>query len=279
MPADTRVRVYVSGNKVHDLCLLAMHDGCPFDSRVEPIENYEPSEIAVIFGVFKKDIPVSFPRKRVLDGQRDAGFQTVVLDSGYVRRGTAPDSYYMVGLNGLNGRADFRNASVPGDRWAALGIDVTPWREDGEHVIVCGQVPWDASVQNVDILDWCRSACDTVRQHSSRPVIFRPHPLALDHSPPIEGAGYSVGPLEPELARAWAVVTYSSNTAVDAAIGGCPVFAHDIGSMAWQIAGHDLGEIERPGRPDRGAWLNGLAYAQWTPAEMAAGLPWHHLFR
>jgi hypothetical protein len=74
-------------------------------------------------------------------------------------------------------------------------------------------------------------------------------------------------------------VTYNSNTAVDAAIQGYPVFALDRGSMAWAVAGHDLAEIDSPSKPDRTQWAADLAYSQWKPAEMAEGLTWRHLSR
>jgi len=272
------ISVYLSGNELHDYCLSSLYEGCPFEKQLKPIDDYAPSDVAVIFGVFKKDIPVSWPRGRVLEGQAAAGRTTVVIDSGYVKRGSNADSYFMVGLNGLNGRADFKNHDVPGDRWRALNVPLAPWRKDGKHIVVCGQVPWDASVQNVDILAWCAQSIDTIRSLTDREIIYRPHPLAVEVSPAIPGARFSTAQLADDLQDAWAVVTYNSNTAVDAVIAGLPVFAADVGSMVYAIANHDHVTINDPEMPDRTQWAHGLAYAQWTPTEMAAGIPWRHLF-
>jgi hypothetical protein len=82
-----------------------------------------------------------------------------------------------------------------------------------------------------------------------------------------------------DLQGAHAVVTFNSNTGVDAVIAGVPIFTIDRGSMAWEVSDHDLSEIEKPNLYDREQWAHNLAYTQWTMAEMAGGWAWSHLFR
>jgi hypothetical protein len=89
----------------------------------------------------------------------------------------------------------------------------------------------------------------------------------------------STRPLAEDLAEAHAVVTFNSNTAVDALLNGIPVFAHDQGSMCWPVANKSLISVDVPNKPDRSQWLSDFAYAQWTPEEMRSGRAWQHLFR
>jgi hypothetical protein len=70
------------------------------------------------------------------------------------------------------------------------------------------------------------------------------------------------------MAGAGLVVTFNSNTGVDAALFGRPVIAMDEGSMAWPVAGHQVTEIVMP---DRSAWAARLAWCQWTMDEMRSG--------
>ena len=259
------VRCYLSGNPVHDRVIRAFYDGCPEEKALVSLNGYEPSDVAVVFGIRKSKVPISFPRGRVIEEQRKAGLDVLVLETGYLKRGDGPDDYYAAGWNGLNGRADFRNAESPPDRFDALMIHVKQWREHGEHIIVCGQVPWDASVDHLDYKAWRRKTLATLEGHGRR-VIYKEHP-ALEPGPP----------LHTFLKDAWAVVTLNSNSAVEAAIEGIPVFAFDIGSMAWEIAEHDLEALGNPKTPDRAQWLANLAYAQWTPSELSQGLAWRHL--
>lgn len=275
------IAFYLSGNPEHDRVIEAMHDGFPGESIMVQGFDYRPTSIAVVFGFFKKSVPVSIPRGRIFLEQRRRHLDVVVLETGYLFRGAGPDDYYAVGLNGLNGRADFRNAGSPGDRLDELvarrGLAVAPWRSDGSRIVVCGQVPWDASVDHIDFRAWAEATVQELGTLTSMEIVFRPHPL--HRMPPIRGSSYSDRTLDEDLADAFAVVTFNSNAGVDAAVRGVPVFAADPGSMALAVANRDLGRICDPERPDRGQWLRNLAYAQWTPAEMRRGDTWRHLLR
>lgn len=277
------VRVYLSGDPEHDRVLQAFYDGCPrIDKALVTLNEYEPSDVAVIFGVRKKHVPKSWPRGQVFLRQREKNLTCVVLETGYVNRGGGNNHHYAAGFNGLNGRADFRNKDMPEDRAALLReanhLRVQCWSEKGEHVVLCGQVPWDASVNHTDHLQWLHTTARQIKDHTKRPVVFRPHPLG----PRIEipGTAQSVGrTFADDLEGAHAVVTFNSNSGVEALIAGIPVFADDAGSMVYAMAARDLAQLEDMPTPDRRQWLNNLAYTQWTPAEMAEGLTWGHLFR
>lgn len=276
-----QVVVYLSDDPVHARCLKAFAEGVPKEvtSEVRPVTDYAPADTAVVFGVFKKSVPVSWPRGEIMRRQKQAGGRTVVIDSGYLRRGMAPDSYYMVGFDGINGWADFRNKGMPSDRWDALGVELKPWRKPGENVILCGQVPWDASVQAIDMLGWLPDTARAIRERTQRRIIYRPHPAAREHPAQVAGCETSTRPLAEDLANAHCLVCYNSNSAVEAIIGGIPAIVLGIGAMSEAVAERSLGNIERPRMPDRERWAHDLAYCQWQPQEMAQGKAWRHLFR
>jgi hypothetical protein len=87
----------------------------------------------------------------------------------------------------------------------------------------------------------------------------------------------SMRPLTEDLKDAHCVVTWNSNSAVEAAILGKPVFAFDEGSMAWEIANKTLLDVDTPNYPDRKQWAHNLAYSQWTLSEIGNGEAWRHL--
>jgi hypothetical protein len=186
----------------------------------------------------------------------------------------------MVGWGGLNGRADYCNRRMPSDRWKKLQVSVAPWRTAGEHIVLCGQVPWDASVQHTDHIAWCRETAIQLRSLTKRRVIFRPHPM-YNRVVPMEDTGVELSSnadLIDDLQNAWAVVTFNSNAGVEATIAGIPAFAFDPGAMGYTIMNQSLDLIERPAMPKRGQWLSNLAYTQWTLEEIAQGLAWLHLW-
>ena len=273
-----KANFYLTGNDpVHDRTIRALYDGCPTEKELRPVQEYEPSDIAVVFGVLKKAVPFSRYRGAVIANQKANHKHTIVLETGYIKRGDAEDSYYAAGFDGLNGRANFRNADMPYDRWIKLNVGLQEWRTEGDHIVVCGQVPWDASVDQSNHYEWIEDTVSRIKNMSERKIVFRPHPKAPDYY--IHGVEYSRKPILEDFKNAWAVVTFNSNAAVEAAIEGIPVFVEDQGSMAFPIANRNLIYLDDPEIPDRTQWAHNIAYAQWTLDEMRAGETWRHLLR
>jgi hypothetical protein len=83
--------------------------------------------------------------------------------------------------------------------------------------------------------------------------------------------------LEADLSGAAIVVTWNSNSGLDAVINGVPTVTMDKGAMAWDVTGHSLGEV--PPTPDRTAWCHALAWKQWSKGEMVSGECWEAVGR
>ena len=184
--------------------------------------------------------------------------------------------WFSLGWNGLNGRATpLPMPQDDGERFQrhhkAL---MQPWRPEGsgEYVLLVGQVPGDMSLAGKDLTHWYSNAALTARVRYDLPVMFREHPVAMErgvrrnpnYTHPFEGT------LDEALAGAAACVTFNSNTAVDAILAGVPTTVDNRGSMAWDVAGHRLGDSIRP---DRAAWASNLAWRQWKLDEIARGIP------
>lgn len=273
-----KANFYLSGDKVHDRVIESLFIGCPVEKELRNVQDYEVSDVAIVFGVFKNAVPFSKYRGRVIDEQKRLNQKVIILETGYVHRGNDEEHYYAAGFNGLNGRADFRNKDMPSDRWEKLNIEFKPWNMNDDGIILlCGQVPWDASVQNINMSDWLLDMMHLITQISDREVVFRPHPLAK--MPPINGFEYSICPVKEDFKRAFSVITYNSNTAVESVIDGIPSFSFDVGSMAYEVTSHNLNYLNIPFIFDRQQWGNNLAYCQWSLEEMRQGETWNHLFR
>lgn len=226
-------------------------------------QDVRPCDVAVVFGWNKPyHFKIAGQAKRVL-----------VLNYGLLNR---PD-YWVAGWGNISNHAEFYNYGSPADRWENLNLEIKPWRKGGEHVLVNCQVPSDGSVQHIDIVEWARSIVTRLKDYTEREIIFRPHPLAREATPDIPGAVRSERTLEEDLENAWAIVTYNSTSSAMAALGGVPIFAMDVGSLAWPIARHDVCYIEQPIYPRREQWAYNLAYCQWTLEEFSNGIAWEHL--
>lgn len=152
----------------------------------------------------------------------------------------------------------------PDDRFSKLDIDVKDWRSSGDHILICPSS--HALSLFFDQHIWTQRTIDMVRKYSKRPIKIRHKP----RKGKLSGPRVEATPFEEDAKGAWAVVTMCSLTGVEAATMGIPVFCHPASPCA-PIGTIDLSEIENPRMPDRGAWLNNLAYYQYTEDELREG--------
>lgn len=203
---------------------------------------------------------------RVGKALRAAGHEVLVIERGYLG-----DRFEWSSLawNGLNGHGQFGQLPADQTRFAE-NFSMSPWKSGGEYVLIMGQVPGDASLQGRDMMPWYEQAARTAAEKYGLPVQFRPHPLAIrkGHKQQLKGAAQSIGELADALAGAAVVITFNSNSGVDAVLAGVPTVTADQGSMAWPVAGHAIGEIAKP---DRTAWASRLAWCQWRIEEIRSG--------
>lgn len=213
-------------------------------------------------------------QRRMISKAKEFGIPYLVVELAYLGK---RDHWISMAFNGLNGRGDFLNASVPPDRWEKYWRqDMKPWKKGGDYALICGQVPGDAALEHVDINEFYHKAAKAARQKHGQ-VYFRPHPWMPEEHRTLPGVPTLDGSLEDALAGAKCVYTCNSNTGVDAVMAGVPVYAYDHGSMIWDIAQTDLnGELQTPDRED---WGRKISYCQWTPEEVKSGEAWAHLKR
>jgi hypothetical protein len=197
--------------------------------------------------------------------------QRIIIERGYL--GERLKENFMVGLNSLNGMADFKTDNVPDDRWQQWKPMIKEWKTDGEYALIIGQVPADSALFGLPLHNWLVRTFEKAQQKYDR-VYFRPHPS--DPNPPkLPLCPYD--DLDEALDRAKVVITYTSNVGVLAAMNGTPVVAHHPCSMVYNIASHSIDEPLI--RPDREEWGCKISYSQWNIDEIADGMAWRHLTR
>lgn len=196
-----------------------------------------------------------------------AGKRVLVMERGFIDR----LHWTSLGWDGLNGYAARAWSALPHRGTTFLGR-MQRWAPGGSYVLIIGQVSGDAAVGHVSLPLWYAEAVRECAKFGL-PIKFRPHPVALEfgEKDPVAGAESIYGSLSTALAGAAVVVTFNSNTGVDALMAGKPTICRDRGSMAWPIASHDW-EIQTA--PDRVGWLESLASAQFSLEEIRSGYAW-----
>lgn len=210
------------------------------------------------------------------------GVPVVVIDHGYMKRvnvaADLPTGYLQVGIN----RLGWVPPQAPRDRFEALGI--APRQRPAKEIrraVIMGQVPYDASHRlNAAQLTLCYEALyDELRQAGIRNVVFRGHPLANESE---SGGGVNprvprdgMRPIDDAIRHADLVVSINSNAGLEAIIDGCP--AAVLKASHYTEAAYRWPVITSAIEPAPVELVNDLlarlAYAQWTDAEIRAGLP------
>lgn len=202
------------------------------------------------------------------------GIPVIVTDLGYVRR----REYFQTSLNTIGWVPPF---PCPPDRFTQLGVALQPRQAKGEDIVVLGQVPGDAqhAMTDEELLGWAQLTIYKLRKQTKRRIIWRTHPYITPEKASAEEVGadeVSLGvmtPLDADLGRAHAVVTFNSTAGIEALMAGIPVFCSPRAFYS-PLCNRLSSDIEKPHFPSdtqRQDFFNRLAYAQWSKGELKSG--------
>lgn len=183
----------------------------------------------------------------------------LVAENGYLGNDFAGDRWYAISRSQHNGAGTWPDGGP--ERWDSLNIELAPWREGREVVVLPQRGIGPAGVAMPQ--GWQADVCSRLAAHRIKHRV-RAHPGVNDCLP-----------LEQDLANASAVVTWGSGAAHKALLMGVPVvydFPRWIGAGAgvllsdW-LSGAELNRCES----SRLTMFRRLAWAQWRVSEIANG--------
>ena len=241
-----------------------------------PVENSYDADIAVIWSqVWAGRMR---PNQIVWQKYRQSQRSVIVLEVGSLFRGHT----WKLGLNGINRDAHFVPAGTVPSRVNRLGLTVKDWQNTGSDILICTQrIDSEQWVGQPDIRSWLDTTISTLRKHTDRKIIIRPHPRLglINRWPGVDVIKprsipdtYDDYDFVSALANAWAVVNHNSSPGIVSIINGVPAFVGK-SSLAADIANTKLSSIEIPSRRDRSRWIDRMAHTEWTAEELASGQP------
>lgn len=175
------------------------------------------------------------------------------------------------------GLHDNRKLEVPSDRFEQWQLNIKPWKNDGDYILVCPSSEtmtfFMHGPKNVD--QWLEQTVNEIKQYTNRPIKIRRKPRKGGTS----GPSVADVSLESDLADAHCVVVSGSICAIDALAAGVPVFAtSDVAPSAW-CTNRDFSNIENPYKYDREHLFYNLAYKQYSIKEMREGICYENSMR
>lgn len=238
-----------AGNPV--VTAFARGAGCRLAYAVDDLALYEDElpTIPVVWGVLRGS-------DQIVARAESQNLPFYYVDHAYFDRGHGRS--YRISLSRYEAGPVRR---CPDDRLRNLNLTIEPWRKSGRTIMVCPPTEYFAAAHGCP--NWLDETLTRLRTETDRPIVVRSKPAP----------GEPFVPLKEALADTHAVVTHSSNVAVEAACLGIPVFVAPT-SAAAPIGCTDLARIEQPRYPNREGWLAHLAYSQFTLEEFASGLAW-----
>ena len=196
------------------------------------------------------------------------GGTVLVAENGYLGPdGISPHAMNPRTMYALGRGAHNDSTAIPEggpERWAALGVDLAPWRTVGEHILVCPNRSFGIPERMMPP-NWPIDVCNRLRKLTKREIRLRPHP----------GNSPAKKPLAEDLAGAWATVIWSSSAGVHSLIAGGPVICC---APHWICKGAADAHLEcvekvddRGGLQTREEAMQRLAWGQWHLSEIESG--------
>ena len=258
----------------------AFRQGC-HSLGFNTVDNNDNADVDVIWSVlFNGRMSAN---KAIWEKARAASKPVIVLEVGGIKRGTT----WKVGLNGINRDAYFGPSGVDDLRSRKLGLELKPWRQDGEYILICGQHDKSLQWQGMPPMSkWVMNTIEALQMHYNYPIIFRPHPRC--RLPDIERQYKNVYRQEPKqilgtyddfdmtFNNVKYTVSWNSNPGIHSIIQGVPAFVGP-SSLAWSMGCPHLLMVDNPHMPDRQQWLNDYAHTEWTVEEISQGIPLKNL--
>jgi hypothetical protein len=191
-----------------------------------------------------------------------AGAKVLVAENGYLGKDWLDDTWYAIAHGQHNGAGRWPTGGP--ERWDSLGVELAPMRGGSEVVLLPQRGIGPAGVAMPR--DWTDRTYARLRGRGLR-VRVRQHP----------GTRECV-PLERDLGKASAVVTWGSGAALKALVMGVPVF-YDFPQWIGGPAASRFTDDLTPCVDARLEMFRRLAYAQWRIGEIADGTAFRHLLR
>ena len=178
---------------------------------------------------------------------------------------------FSLSLHDHNGAGTWNPPENDIGRWESFGLEMKPWRSlpNDAYILIAGQRGIGSTLM-ASPPDWH----DTVAKkliHQVIPIKTRPHPKS-------RGGPLPTTTLDEDLARARAVVIWSSGVGTKALLEGIPVF-YDAPHFFLAGCSNKLGStpLDDPLYPERLPAFGRFAWSQWFVPEIESGKAFERL--
>ena len=183
------------------------------------------------------------------------------IDSGYTNFITGKKLWHRLVKNHIHHSLS-KNSYFPADRLHLLPGMPTPWRTDGDAILVVENSKYHYQMFGTTLSAWREQVQTELQKHTDRSVVFRPKELnrktrdnLYEH---LQESDY------------YCVITDASSAAIEAVWAGTPIIT--LGRhISTTVARTRLSDINDLYRGSIGNWLCAVSYSQFTEKELYDG--------
>jgi len=234
--------------------------------------NCSTSDAAVIWSVLWHGRMLA--NQAVYTHYRSLGRPVIIAEVGALRRSHT----WKISVNHVNNQGYYGHTTdLDCARPQKLGIALQQNNGYNSSILIAAQHSASLQLHGVDQEQWITQMIQTIRQHTDRPIVVRPHPrhrlnwnklpadVVRQLTKPIADS-YDSYDLD---TRYHAIVNYNSGPGTLAGIAGSRPLVHQ-SSLAAEV-GISVDNIEQPYLIDRQAWLVKMCHTEYTVSEIASG--------
>ena len=248
------------------------------------------ARLAVILGWVGMNFsgPHIYFRRDIIEHQKMTGGRVMPIDGSCFKFSNDNNLYLRYSLDSVfYNQGEYANLNSDDTKWQeirdVLGLKLQPWREKGNHILVCLQRDSGWNAKGFDQTAWLQKTCKIIRSQTEKPIIVRPHPAnKIDWTAvtskfskcTVSGSANRL--LEQDIKNAHAAVFYNSSSSVAAVLAGIPAFVTDDSAVTWSVANHSTRDINDPQYPSREQWLYDFSACHWREDESIKGNIYRH---
>ena len=267
--------------------LIAFADGARSQGakvHVETQNTYIPAKLAVMLGWSSPEqhTPNIKLRAHIIQQQRQLGNHTMCIDANCFKFVDNNSLYlrYSIG-SPFYDTGNYANKNSDSSRWnqlsTDLGVSLHDWRSTGNYMLLLLQREGGFTMKGLQPLTWAEQKIKIIQQHTSMPIVLRPHPGKISDATSLIQSGVTVSDptqrsLLKDLKHAAGAFVFNSSSGVAAILSGVPLWVDDPSSVCWKVANTDASQVANPVIHDRTQWLNDISACHWTDEESRQGL-------
>lgn len=264
------------------------------------------SRCDVVIGIGEANDGKERLRNKIVKCTVDNGIRRIAIDTGFIlkqdtnrvresnrksnissRKSPAQfdhlNEYFSFGYDGTKSFGSYYNHNSPSDRFEKLGIEIQPWVDRGDEILVIGinKKGFCSSFFNYE--EWQKHILSYLVEHYGPEYIYYRLYRGESNFDELvssfkvkQSRGYQKT-LEEDFKKKFVTITSTSNCSVASLINGIPTICTHPINVLYPYVNNKVEEIANLKKPDRQQVLADLAYAQWNLNEIETGEAWHHL--